>query len=158
MYTFLALCCSNCFRFPTQHTVQPAKSNLVAVANSGASKGGMMSSRTAGNGRERASNSGRPARSSNAASPSSSSSSGVQCMLCGCELYVYCMIAFESNHGITGYNDFMHDIVCKNVMKGMYYVLLWMHFYMYMCYAEILTTCTCIIYVCMFSMCYMCIH
>lgn len=36
------------FRLPAQHTVQPSKGNLVAVANSGASKGGMMSSRTSG--------------------------------------------------------------------------------------------------------------
>ena len=31
------------FRLPTQRTVQPTKGSVVAVANSGASKGGMMS-------------------------------------------------------------------------------------------------------------------
>lgn len=65
-------------RFPAQHTVQPTKSNLVAVANSGASKGGMMSSRMAGNGSERTNTSGRAAKKNNTVSPLSA---GVQCML-----------------------------------------------------------------------------
>lgn len=44
-----------------------------------------MSSRTAGNGRERTTNSGQAAKSSNAASPSSS---GVQCMHTLCVVHV----------------------------------------------------------------------
>ena len=71
-----------CFRFPAQHTVQPTKSNLVAVANSGASKGGMMSSRMTGQGSERMNTSGRgAAKNGHARSPST----GVQCMhVCVC--------------------------------------------------------------------------